>query len=123
MMNAMGEPMSYLLAPPSSYIMKVAHRDRCSDNNPKLDVLMESTTIPFQIDSDQFHQLRLVMQEFQDMDRRRLLIMRRPDERPKRGVSAKKWWRYAYHLLTGKHLSGDENKVSTVPAMQTAYCM
>lgn len=113
-MPVYGERMTYLLAPPNSFTMKVAHREICTETDPKLDVLMESTTIPFQINSDQFQQLMLVSQEFEEMDRRKLLIMRRPAQRPRRGESARDWWRYAYHLITGRHLSGDTNKVMVI---------
>ncbi len=105
------EQMSYLLAPPNSFSMKVAHREVCTETQPKLDVLMDSTTIPFQIRSDQYQQLKLVSQEFRDMDRRRLLITHRPAVRPT--AAPKEWWQYAYRLITGKNLDNGRTRVKT----------
>lgn len=106
------EPMNYLLAPPNSFSMKVAHREVCTETNPKLDVLMESTTIPFTIQSDQYQQLKLVSQEFRDMDRRKLLITHRPRDRPDK--CPREWWYYAYSLVRGRDLDNNRTRVSFI---------
>ena len=98
------ESMTYLLAPPNQFSMKVTHREVCTESQPKVDVVMQSTTLPFQIHADQYQQLKLVSQEFRDIDRRKLLITFRPKSRPT--VSPREWWHYAFHLLTGTKLAG-----------------
>lgn len=106
------EPMSYLLSPPNSFSMKVAHREVCTEAHPKLDVLMQSTTIPLTIQSDQYQQLKLITQEFHDMDRRKLLITHRPSGRPTQ--CPREWWYYAYSLVTGRNLDNNSTRVSLV---------
>ena len=106
------ESMSYLLAPPNIFSMKVAHREICTETHPKLDVIMDSTLIPFAIQSGQYQQLKLVSQEFKDMDRRRLLITHRPQLRPT--SAPREWWFYAYSLITGRNLNNGKGKVSIV---------
>lgn len=103
-LSAAPESMTYLLAPPNQFSMKVTHREVCTETQPKVDVKMRSTTIPFQIHADQYQQLNLVSREFRDIDRRKLLITHRPKARPTK--APREWWLYAFHLLTGKKLTG-----------------
>lgn len=110
------ESLTYLLAPPNQFSMKVTHREVCTDSQPKVDVKMRSTTIPFEIHADQYQQLNLVSREFRDIDRRKLLITHRPKSRPT--VSPREWWHYAFHLLTGKKLAGTgDSKVSILTSL------
>ena len=43
----------YLLQPRNSLSVKIVSRDRCTDTVPKVDVTVESNTIPFFIDRNQ----------------------------------------------------------------------
>jgi vacuolar protein sorting-associated protein 13A/C len=96
------EMTQYVLAPPNNLTLKITHREQCTESIPNVDMVIESSEMPFKVDKDQFRQFMLMLKSFGDLDRKRQMALYRPPLRPKQHVSAKEWWRYAYRLVTGR---------------------
>jgi hypothetical protein len=104
------EQQQYILAPPNNLTLKITHRPNCTESLPKVDVILESSEMPFTVDKDQLRQFMALKKSFSDLDRKLQIAMYRPSCRPNQGQSAREWWKYAYRLITG-HDVGISNKV------------
>ena len=103
--NHIDEMTQYILAPPNNLTLKITHREHCTESIPNVDMVIESSEMPFKVDKDQFRQFMLMLKSFGDLDRKRQMALYRPAQRPKQHVSAREWWRYAYRLVTGRDFS------------------
>lgn len=101
--------MQYLLRPPNKLSVRITHREASSETEPKVDVGIESSTLPFQIDSAQYAQLMALSAAMGELDRKRYLALTKPRSRPTEDPRA--WWHYAFNLVTGHQLQAT-NKVS-----------
>lgn len=99
------EEKQYILSPPNNLILKLTQRMDCTEFLPKVDMLVESSEMPFTMDKDQLRQLMALKKSFGDLDRKLQMAMFRPALRPKQNASAREWWKYAYRLVTGRDIS------------------
>ncbi len=99
------EMTQYILAPPNNLTLKITHRENCTESIPNVDMVIDSSEMPFKVDKDQFRQFMLMLKSFGDLDRKRQMALYRPAVRPKVNVSAREWWRYAFRLVTGRDFS------------------
>jgi vacuolar protein sorting-associated protein 13A/C len=106
------QSMNYMLLPPNKLSVRIKHRDASTELDPKVDVVVDSSTLPFCVDSVQYSQLMALGQALGELDRKRFLALSRPKARPTKDPRA--WWFYAYQLVTGRELS-TSSKVSCLP--------
>ncbi len=99
------EMTQYILAPPNNLTLKITHREHCTESIPNVDMVIDSSEMPFKVDKDQFRQFMLMLKSFGGLDRKRQMALYRPAVRPKVNVSAREWWRYAFRLVTGRDFS------------------
>ena len=98
------EPMSYILSPANHVEVRVVHREKSTEESPKVDVTMLSSTLPFLITDKQYTQMRILAREFRILTNRKMMIAFRPSLRPTASSeAARAWWKYAYKLVSGRH--------------------
>lgn len=113
--TVMDETLSYILSPPNQLVVKLMHREVCTELVPNVDLIIESSVLGIYMDREQFHQMMLLTKSFTVLDRKRLMCLYRPSHRPvsSNKGAAKEWWHYAYRLVTGRDLN-TANKVIPV---------
>lgn len=124
----------YLLHPYNRFTVKIIHRQNknasgtsasnssnTNNNVPTLDVTVENSTVPFQLDKLQYHQLLLLVKKFGELERLKQMALYRPDKRPLDGKKAvREWWHYAYKLVSGKDFSA-ANQVRSFSSVLLSY--
>lgn len=100
--------LDFILSPPNQLVLKLTHREVCSEVQPNVDLVIETTQINAKLDRQQFRQLMVMNRSFGELDRKRLICLYRPMKRATEDPRA--WWHYAYRLVTGRDL-GTANKV------------
>jgi vacuolar protein sorting-associated protein 13A/C len=103
--------LDFILSPPNQLVLKLTHREVCSETTPNVDLIIETSEIKANLDRLQFKQLMVMNRSFAELDRKRLMCLYRPSKRASEDPRA--WWHYAYRLVTGKDLN-TANKVSTI---------
>jgi len=104
----------YLLLPPNMCSLKVIHRENHVDASaalPKIEITAEGLNLNLRLDRTQILQYNATSNTFRYLERQKLIALCRPDQRPSSGASARKWWHYAYMLVTGKTRSWNVSSV------------
>jgi vacuolar protein sorting-associated protein 13A/C len=114
--NIKKHKLDFIVAPPNQLVVKLTHRDVCSEQVPNVDLIIETSEIKANFDRQQFRQIMVMNRSFGELDRKRLMCLYRPYKRAKEDPRA--WWHYAYRLVTGRDLN-TANKVFIF----IAYCI
>ena len=101
--------LDFILSPPNQLVLKLTHREVCSESVPNVDLIIETSEIKANLDRLQFKQLMVMNRSFAELDRKRLICLYRPSKRATEDPRA--WWHYAYRLVTGRDLN-TANKVN-----------
>lgn len=96
------ERLAFILAPPNQLVLKLTHREMCTETVPSIDLVIESSDIKALFDRQQFRQIMVLQRSFAELDRKRLMCLYRPYKRASEDPRA--WWHYAYRLVTGRDL-------------------
>jgi len=87
----------YVLATPNVLTVKVVHTERATESMPRLDVIVEDTTLLMNIDRVQFLQFVATADRLLELNGLIKLFALRPRRRPMQDPRA--WWRYAAKLV------------------------
>jgi hypothetical protein len=104
--------LMYLIPPPNKLEVKIIHTDNAQQSStPKIDLSVEISSLRLDLDKVQYQQLMSTIRMFTELEKQKLVSLHRPAERPSK--APRDWWKYAYHLVSGKHASFAKN-VETV---------
>lgn len=92
--------LNYLLAPPNSLLIKIAHSDKPGPDDAMIDMTIEIPPFGITLDRLQYQQLMSTLVGFSRLARQKQMALYRPTKRPTR--DPKGWWKYAFLLVTGK---------------------
>lgn len=95
--------LDYILATPNSLTVKIIHTERPSEGEPKIDMMIESTSFALHLDKVVYQQALGVGAMFGLLDKQKQIALLRPLRRPTRDPRG--WWHYAYKLVTGRTIS------------------
>ena len=95
--------LNYLLAPPNSLLIKIAHTDKPGPDDAMIDMTVEIPPFSITLDRLQYQQLMSTSVGFSRLARQKQMALYRPTKRPTR--DPKGWWKYAFLLVTGKEFS------------------
>jgi hypothetical protein len=116
MPDTIGVPnLDFILSPPNQLLLKLTHREVCSETVPNVDLIIETSEFKANFDRQQFKQLMVMNRSFGELDRKRLMCLYRPSKRATEDPRA--WWRYAYRLVTGR----DVNTASKIKLLH--FCL
>lgn len=87
----------YVLATPNILTVKVVHTERATESMPRLDVIVDDTTLLMNIDRVQFLQFIATADRLLELNGLVKLFALRPRRRPMQDPRA--WWRYAAKLV------------------------
>jgi Vacuolar sorting-associated protein 13, N-terminal/N-terminal region of Chorein or VPS13 len=95
--------LDYILATPNSLTVKIIHTERPSEGEPKIDMMIGSTSFALHLDKVVYQQALGVGAMFGLLDKQKQIALLRPLRRPTRDPRG--WWHYAYKLITGRTVS------------------
>ena len=95
--------LDYILATPNSLTVKAVHTARPVEGEPKIDIVIESTSLVLHLDKVVYQQAIGTSVAFSLLEKQKQIALLRPLRRPTRDPRG--WWHYAYKLVTGKTVS------------------
>ena len=98
--GSLSDTLYYILSPPNNLTVKIIENSKPSDAIPKIEVTVESSTVPLQFDKLHYEQILGITDVFVQMQSNLQMGLYRPSRRPT--VDPQAWWKYAYKLVTGK---------------------
>jgi Vacuolar sorting-associated protein 13, N-terminal/N-terminal region of Chorein or VPS13 len=95
--------LDYILATPNSLTVKAVHTARPVEGEPKIDIVIESTSLMLHLDKVVYQQAIGTSVAFSLLEKQKQIALLRPLRRPTRDPRG--WWHYAYKLVTGRTVS------------------
>lgn len=104
--------LDYILATPNSLTVKAVHKARPLEGEPKIDIVIESTSLMLHLDKVVYQQAIGTSVAFSLLEKQKQIALLRPLRRPTRDPRG--WWHYAYKLVTGRTVSTASKVTATI---------